>query len=201
MKTGKGFIRNLNSFDCIQPELSIPEKIRIKRFERMFILKKEDLIKDCYSLFKNKTPLKYDCGLLCGGRCCKGDTETGMIVFPGEKELLNECFAVKQSECGYDISVCKGGCDRNKRPLSCRIYPLFPLALKDNNGNIYIDVIKDPRADCPITKNDMEFSRSFIRAVKLCGEYLLLNEETKTFLLELSAEIDEISELERILKK
>lgn len=164
-------------------------------------MKKEDLIKDCYSLFKNKTPLKYDCGLLCGGKCCKGDTETGMIVFPGEKEMLNEFFAIKQTEGGYDIAVCKGSCNRNVRPLSCRIFPLFPLVQKGDDGRLFIDVIKDPRADCPITKNDMEFSRSFIRAVKLCGEYLLLNEETKKFLTELSAEVDEISELEQILKK
>ncbi len=34
------------------------------------------------------TPLLTDCGRLCGVACCKGDEQTGMLLFPGEEALL-----------------------------------------------------------------------------------------------------------------
>ena len=35
---------------------------------------------------KNVTPLKNDCGRVCGARCCRplDGEETGMLLFPGE---------------------------------------------------------------------------------------------------------------------
>ena len=33
------------------------------------------------------TPLLTDCGRLCGFACCKGDEQTGMLLFPGEEAL------------------------------------------------------------------------------------------------------------------
>ena len=38
-------------------------------------------------LLRELTPLKTDCGRLCGGACCEGDEETGMLLFPGEDAL------------------------------------------------------------------------------------------------------------------
>ena len=37
---------------------------------------------------KNVTPLKKDCGRVCGARCCRPleGEETGMLLFPGEAE-------------------------------------------------------------------------------------------------------------------
>ena len=37
---------------------------------------------------KNVTPLKRDCGRVCGAACCRplGGEETGMLLFPGEAE-------------------------------------------------------------------------------------------------------------------
>ena len=34
------------------------------------------------------TPLKRDCGRICGARCCRSleGEETGMLLFPGEAE-------------------------------------------------------------------------------------------------------------------
>ena len=38
---------------------------------------------------KSVTPLKKDCGRVCGAACCRSPEgeETGMLLFPGEEEL------------------------------------------------------------------------------------------------------------------
>ena len=43
------------------------------------------------ALLSNLTPLKSDCGRLCGGACCQGDDATGMLLFPGEEALYTAC--------------------------------------------------------------------------------------------------------------
>ena len=53
-------------------------------------MKKENVIKSCYSVLRKTTPLDFDCGKICNGKCCKGDENTGMIIFPGEEEFLDE---------------------------------------------------------------------------------------------------------------
>lgn len=160
---------------------------------------KMNILDDCYSLLEKETPLKFDCGILCNSQCCKGDDKTGMLLFPGEADLLKGEYEIIETD-GRKYAVCDGSCNRRLRPLACRIYPLFPLVEKDENGIYKIEVIKDPRARCPITAFDAEFKRSFIRKVKLCGEFLLTDSETADFLTELSDEINEYEELAKKLK-
>ena len=139
-------------------------------------MKKEDVILSCYSILRRRTPLDFDCGKLCGGKCCKGDDSTGMILFPGEENLIDENIKVVRSENGFNLAVCNGTCDRNKRPLACRIYPLFPLYNKDTGE---VRVIPDFRADCELFKNPVKLNKDFIRGVRRAGKMLLLNSETK----------------------
>jgi len=82
-----------------------------------------------YKLLENVTPLKKDCGVLCDGICCKdGEEESGMLLFPGEEQLFSDCgFAkVLESSCEYGetgtakLLICKGECDRTKRPLMAK---------------------------------------------------------------------------------
>jgi len=41
------------------------------------------------SIIGELTPLKgHDCGQLCSAACCKGDEQTGMLLFPGESTAL-----------------------------------------------------------------------------------------------------------------
>lgn len=140
-------------------------------------MKKENVLKSCYSVLRRTTPLDFDCGKICNGKCCKGDEKTGMLLFPGEVKLIDPNINVIKTENGNKLAVCNGSCDRNKRPLACRIYPLFPLASEDGE----VDVIFDFRADCPLSKGEYEFNRSFIKAVRRVGKYLLLNEETAQY--------------------
>ena len=163
-------------------------------------MKKQSVIESCYSLLRNVTPLETDCGKICHGKCCKGDGKTGMILFPGEENLIDPQIEIIKNEAGDSFAVCNGTCDRNKRPLSCRIYPLFPVIKNDEEGE-YIDVEFDSRADCPLTEGEYEITRAFAKRVKRAGKYLLLNEETENFYRELSDEIQEYTALKNILKK
>ena len=158
---------------------------------------KRRLYKKAKSIIGDKTPLKKDCGLICGGACCKGDSNTGMLLFPGEEKLIDPDINVIETENGDKLAVCNGSCDRNHRPLSCRIYPLFPVVTDEGD----VKVCFDYRADCPLsTNNDYEFNKRFIKAVKRVGKYLLINEETKEFYLELSDACNEYYELLKKLK-
>ena len=79
---------------------------------------KKDIISRAKDVLIPYTPLSADCGLVCGKACCKGDEETGMLLFPGEETV----FPVKEKN-GNRLCVCKGKCDRSTRPLSCIIFP------------------------------------------------------------------------------
>lgn len=150
-------------------------------------MNKDRLYKKAKRIMGDRTPLKKDCGLICGGACCKGDDRTGMLLFPGECTDL----AVTE-EGGVRLAVCDGSCDREKRPLSCMIFPFFPYVSEEGR----IKVIPDIRGYnvCPLVREyrDVRFDRAFLRRVKLVGRLLCEDEECKAFLLDTSREIDAI---------
>ncbi len=163
-------------------------------------MKKENVLKSCYSVLRRVTPLNFDCGKLCNGKCCKGDEKTGMLLFPGERDLIDSDLTVISKD-GCDYAVCNGTCDRNKRPLACRIYPLFPLLYINEKGEEDIKIIFDYRADCPLCESEYEFSKKFIRSVRRTGKYLLLNNETKSFYKDICDELSATAELFSKLSK
>lgn len=164
----------------------------------------ESGLKKALDTLENITPLKpFNCGKICSARCCKGDENDGMGLFPGEAELLKECrnAEIKSSEgnFGEPVFVCDGSCDRHKRPLACRIFPLFPLAV-EQDGEIHIVPVPDPRAAvCPLLDGIECIDRRFYKAVGRAGEYLLRDESTRNYLLSLSEEIAEIAALAELL--
>ena len=133
----------------------------------------------------DKTPLKKDCGRVCDGACCKGDEETGMLLFPFEESSLT----VKEKD-GVRLAVCKGSCDREERPLSCRIFPFFPYVTPEGK----IKVIPDIRGVniCTLVSNfaEVRFDKGFLWRVKKVGRLLYSDEECRKFLTETSREID-----------
>ena len=147
-------------------------------------------------LLERSVPLgRFDCGKLCGGHCCKGDEDTGMWLFPGEEELYenNPDFTVKETEGnqGYKMIVCNGSCNRNERPIACRIYPFYPKIDGDRVG-----VIRDLRglSSCPIVKNEMKPDPKFLRNLRKATRYLIRDEETKNYILTAQQEIEEMAE-------
>lgn len=148
------------------------------------------LYKKVFKVLGELTPLKVNCGQLCGGACCKGDENTGMRLFPHEESTLE----IRTSESGGRLAVCSGSCNRDERPLSCRIFPFFPTI--DEKGRIFAELDQRAARLCPMVAHadDIEFDRRFIRAVKKVGKLLARDEECRSFLYDVTEEIDLYSE-------
>ncbi len=148
-----------------------------------------------YDLLSDITPLRDDCGLLCNGKCCKGSSEDGMLLFPGEEKYFENdpSFVIKMSEHGKTL-ICNGVCDRKKRPIACRIFPLFAYVTKDENG-YKINVLKDIRAlqYCPLDGKDLQ--PGFYRAVRLATRNLLRDEQSAQFLLHMTHKLTDLGNL------
>ncbi|MCH5210142.1 MAG: hypothetical protein J1F01_04165 [Oscillospiraceae bacterium] len=156
-----------------------------------------------YRLFDDVTPVEVDCGMLCGKACCKGD-DSGMFLFPGEKEvfkLLNpDWIKIDKTDFYYEydgkkhnvpIAFCSGKCDRYQRPLACRIFPLTPYLNEEGK----IEIITDPRAKsvCPLAKAFLheDYDSVFIKNIKKAFILLAKNKQFYEFLKEYSKYIDE----------
>lgn len=160
---------------------------------------KKILYKKAYRLLEGSTPLKYDCGMLCGKKCCSGDKDAGMHLYPGEETFLSEKHDFldvrKDLFNNTDIffAICKGNCARAHRPLACRIYPLIPYI--DGKGRM--NIIKDPRARyiCPLLSDlkEIQIERSFVRRITEVFRLLAQDTEIKAYITTLSNVLDEYS--------
>lgn len=148
------------------------------------------------ALLADVTPLKRDCGTLCAAVCCRSaETEqTGMLLFPGEEKLYSGRDGYEIKPAGEDLLlICSGICDRDERPLSCRIFPLLPVVRE--NG---IRVVTDERARfvCPLAaQGKRALDPEFVEKVRLAGEILLEDDAQRAFLKRLTGEHDELKEL------
>ncbi len=148
------------------------------------------LYTEAYAALSNVTPIAADCGLLCGNKCCHGDKDHGMILFPGEAEFLGiSCETREMNGMQVGFFTCDGTCARNRRPLSCRIYPFAPY-LKDGT----LTVIPDPRAKyiCPLLDEDaIAFVQAeFLSAVKTAFAALMQAPEISEMLTRYSEMLD-----------
>ena len=84
----------------------------------------KDTVLRARALIGERTPLRSDCGQLCGAACCQADEDGqgGMYLFPGEEALLHG-----EDSDFAPIYTCDGTCARENRPLACRIFPLTPV--------------------------------------------------------------------------
>lgn len=151
-------------------------------------------------LLAEVTPLKTDCGRVCGARCCRPmeGEETGMLLFPGEEEayLGKAGWTVKETGAGL-LAVCPGTCAREERPLACRIFPLLPVI---REGKIRVAADQRARAVCPLLRQGIRgMDPAFTEAVREAGRILAEDQETRTFLESLTAEQDELKALRQKL--
>lgn len=154
---------------------------------------KRYLIEKAYGFLDRVTPLSYDCGKLCNGRCCKGDSQTGMWLFPYEEEIIKDIDGYEIKECngnmGYKMVVCGGTCDRKTRPLACRIYPYFPMITQDGY---------DARADirgitgCPVLYNNIKADYAFIRQIRKVSRLFDRDETLRNYVKDVNSILDEI---------
>ncbi|MBQ3055678.1 MAG: hypothetical protein IJC88_06200 [Oscillospiraceae bacterium] len=149
------------------------------------------LYADAYAALSTVTPIPADCGMLCQNRCCHGDEDHGMILFPGEAEFLGiTCKTREMNGMEVGFFTCNGTCRRNRRPLSCRIYPYAPY-FKDG----VLTVLPDPRAKyvCPLLSEDAIgfIQADFLTAIKTAFTVLLQSPEISDMLVRYSEMLDE----------
>jgi len=150
--------------------------------------------KHIYEKFSIITPLYFDCGQLCNNKCCQNNNK-GMILFPFEEEFLNSFendYNIVKSN-SYNILYCDGTCNRNFRPLSCIIFPLFPFLFEDGR----LDIRLDPRSKnfCPLYYQDipeLEFQPLFRIKLFILFNELIKDDNIKEFLKKLTLELIEI---------
>ena len=137
---------------------------------------KAALLKQAYELLHSVTPLKFNCGILCGAKCCKkGSTNStdnpGMLLLPDEEKMLrNSSFVLKKCHDGT-ILICDGKCNRDMRPFSCRIFPFYARISSDERISLRVD----PRAFniCPVAlkkkgaRHSVHFHRNATRAIRI----------------------------------
>ena len=128
------------------------------------------------------TPLRADCGALCGKRCCKADGQTGMLLFPGEGTELSV-----QGDEKRRIAVCLGTCRRSERPLSCRFFPFLPVT---ENGTIEVRLDQRALGVCPLlgVSAQVRFSQRFLHRAKRAGELLFADADCRRFLTDAADE-------------
>lgn len=142
-----------------------------------------DAVLAARELLKDLTPLKTDCGRLCQGACCQGDEATGMLLFPGEEALYEDCAFARVVPTGFSLGgtpaqllVCSGRCDRKNRPLACRLFPLFLKFREDQTPVLRMDA--RARAVCPLTDYGMKALDPAFRQAARRAYDLLLEDET-----------------------
>lgn len=157
-----------------------------------------ETVRKARELFDDLTPLRTDCGLTCGGACCRSlpGEETGMLLFPGEERYYAALpgYRLKETEHGM-LLICAGRCERADRPLSCRLFPLLPLLREDG-----VKVATDLRAKavCPLARQGKDaLLPEFVSAVRQAGRLLAEDEEQRGFLAHLTRQQDELKALRR----
>jgi hypothetical protein len=148
-------------------------------------------------MLENSTPLKFDCGLLCNSKCCSGDSNAGMCLFPGEGLMFERHSAFltirKENITNTDVlfAVCNGTCNRKFRPLSCRIFPYVPYL----NHAGRLTIIEDPREKymCPLLLEafDLKVDKIYMRNIANIFRLLVQDTDIKSHIYLLSSVLDE----------
>lgn len=155
-----------------------------------------DALKKARELLAEVTPLKTDCGKVCGARCCRPmeGEETGMLLFPGEEEEYRGKAGWTLRETGVGLlAVCPGTCERDSRPLACRIFPLLPVI---REGVVKAAADQRAKAVCPLLKQGIRgMDPAFRNAVREAGNFLAEDPELRRFMELLTEEQDELKSL------
>ena len=151
-------------------------------------------------ILKDVTPMKTDCGRVCGAACCAPDEEGkgGMLLFPGEEQLydvLPDGFSILPDDTVVPdgkLLICMGHCPRDKRPLSCMFFPLRPTW----KGTVRID--RRGLHVCPLAEYGVGgLNPDFVEAAKKAADVLISCPEQEDYLRALGAHIKGVLEASR----
>ena len=148
-------------------------------------------------LLRDVTPLRHDCGRLCGAACCADPQDgelLGMELFPGEKALYapKSAWYKLYPAHGSCVLVCTQGCPRGERPLACRIFPLVPYV---KNGRMLVRV--DPRSApvCPLfAQGKRALDPAFVTAVTQAMTLLWESPVMRDYIQGLTEQIDALTQ-------
>lgn len=151
---------------------------------------------ELYRQLDHITPLRFDCGRLCGGACCRSEPEQpGMYLFPGEEAMFAGKAGFTLSEAvlpGYGpvpLLACEGACKRSERPLSCRVFPLAPVF---TSGSLSLRLDPRGRRACPLCRGGIDaLSEEFVSSVRSVFAALAEESRSAAFLRALAAHLDE----------
>ena len=144
---------------------------------------KEYLLR-AYEAIGEYTPMITDCGALCEAACCDADEDEqgGVYLFPGERELIGDCEWGRILPGTFaPMLTCDEYCDRDKRPLACRIFPLTPVRGKSGKWTVRMDVRARPM--CPLVRSGINcLNPDFVRAVRDAIRIIAESVEGEAFL-------------------
>lgn len=166
---------------------TFPNTIIINRKQVYSSMLAKDDFRRVYELL-DEPPVPFDCGVLCNKICCKDwKDEVGIYLLPGEEQMFTfkepwlkwEKHSTEDYEFCPDwqgefyFARCIGNCDRARRPIQCRTFPLIPHL--HPNGRLSIIFNYTYQDLCPlIAKNDYKLlNPQFIKNVELAWKILL----------------------------
>lgn len=137
---------------------------------------RSDVLQRAYAAIGDGTPLRDDCGALCGAACCQTDANNqgGVALVPGEEAQFRPWARLERDpQMDAPMIRCDNPCDRDLRPFLCRIFPLCPTIGRDGRWTVRMDA--RARAMCPLTRFgvkglDLGFVRGCVRAVRILAE-------------------------------
>jgi len=169
-----------------------------------------NLIDQARRLLADVTPLPFDCGTLCGHKCCTDFAPNeGVYLLPGELPLFDgtEDFPAWQFhrtdeyefapswEERYDaipFMQCKKLCasDRQKRPFECRTYPLMPYLRPDGSLEMRYSFLAG--GICPLVERYAltDLQPRFVEASRQAWSLLLQDPELLDHVRWLTAQFD-----------
>lgn len=155
------------------------------------------LIEEARRILGNVTPLAFDCGTLCGNRCCTDFApDEGVYLIPGELPLFDgtEDFPAWQFhktaeyefaptwEARHDHVVfmqCKRLCagSRERRPFECRTYPLMPYRHADGRLEMRYNFLTPGICPLPERYKLEELEPAFVQAAHEAWAVLMQDPE------------------------
>ena len=153
-------------------------------------LTKEDYL-EIYRMLEEVSPVPYDCGMICGAACCDPDRkgeDLGIYLLPGEEKVhdMSDPWLKwdKEKAKDYDFPDSWEGivyfadctcspedCNREKRPLQCRSFPLAPHINPEGKLVLIYDDSDVPYS-CPLIESGSELSEDFMKATYLAWKKL-----------------------------
>jgi len=136
----------------------------------------KEILERAYAAIGDLTPMLTDCGTLCEAACCEADEDGqgGVYLFPGEEACIGACeWGRIEADSFGPMLVCDDWCDRDRRPLACRIFPLTPVKTDEGKWTVRMDA--RARAMCPLVRGGVrglnpDFARGVVKAIRIIAK-------------------------------